>query len=39
MALEYLEESDRHVFNVVETDAEAPPPVEPYAAEEVGRAG
>ncbi|MYE27374.1 MAG: insulinase family protein [Chloroflexi bacterium] len=34
VALEYLEESDRHVFNVVETDAEAPPPVEPYAAEE-----
>ncbi len=35
VALEYLEESDRHVFNVVETDAEAPPPVEPYAAEEL----
>ncbi|MDE2774766.1 MAG: pitrilysin family protein [Chloroflexota bacterium] len=34
VALEYLEESDRHVFNVVETDAEAPPPVEPYAAED-----
>ena len=33
VALEYLEDSDRHVFNVVETDAEAPPPVEPYAAE------
>ncbi len=29
----YLEASDRHVFNVVETDAEAPPPVEPYADE------
>lgn len=35
VALEYLEETDRHVFNVVETDADAPPPVEPYAAEEV----
>ena len=35
VALEYLEASDRHVFNVVETDAEAPPPVEPYAAAEV----
>jgi len=35
VAIEYLEESDRHVFNVVETDAEAPPPVEPYAAEDV----
>ena len=35
MAIEYLEASDRHVFNVVETDAEAPPPVEPYAAEAV----
>ncbi len=34
VALEYLEDSDRHVFNVVETDAEAPPPVEPYAAED-----
>ncbi len=34
VALEYLEESDRHVFNVVETDAEAPPPVEPFAAED-----
>ena len=34
VALEYLEASDRHVFNVVETDAEAPPPVEPYAAED-----
>ena len=34
VALEYLEESDRHVFNVVETDAEAPAPVEPYAAED-----
>ena len=35
VAIEYLEASDRHVFNVVETDAEAPPPVEPYAAEAV----
>ena len=35
VALEYLEESDRHVFNVVETDADAPPSVEPYAAEDV----
>ncbi len=34
VALEYLEETDRHVFNVVETDAEAPPPVEPYAADD-----
>ncbi len=34
VAAQYLEESDRHVFNVVETDAEAPPPVEPYAAED-----
>lgn len=34
VALEYLEESDRHVFNVVETDAEPAPPVVPYAAEE-----
>ncbi|MCY3834609.1 MAG: pitrilysin family protein [Chloroflexi bacterium] len=35
VAAQYLEDSDRHVFNVVETDAEAPPPVQPYAAEEV----
>ncbi len=35
VALEYLEASDRHVFNVVETDADAPPPVEPYAADDV----
>ena len=35
VAREYLEDSDRHVFNVVETDAEAPPSVEPYAAEDV----
>ena len=34
VAAQYLEDSDRHVFNVVETDAEAPPPVQPYAAEE-----
>lgn len=34
VALEYLEASDRHVFNVVETDAEAPPAVEPYADED-----
>ena len=34
VAREYLEESDRHVFNVVETDADAPPPVVPYAAED-----
>ncbi len=34
VALEYLEDTDRHVFSVVETDAEAPPAVEPYAAEE-----
>ena len=35
VAMEYLEDSDRHVFSVVETDAEAPPPIEPYAAEEI----
>ena len=34
VALEYLEDSDRHVFSVVQTDAEAPPPVEPFAAED-----
>ena len=34
VARQYLEASDRHVFRVVETDAEAPPPVEPYAAED-----
>ncbi len=34
VALEYLEDSDRHVFSVVETDADAPPPVEPFAAED-----
>ena len=34
VAAQYLEERDRHVFNVVETDADAPPPVEPYAAED-----
>ncbi len=34
VAKQYLEEKDRHVFNVVETDAEAPPAVEPYAAAE-----
>ncbi|MCY4145091.1 MAG: pitrilysin family protein [Chloroflexi bacterium] len=32
VAAQYLEAKDRHVFNVVETDAEAPPRVEPYAA-------
>ncbi len=35
VAKQYLEDSDRHVFSVVETDAEAPAPVEPYAAEDV----
>ena len=35
VAIEYLDASDRHVFNVVETDAEAPPPVEPYAADDI----
>lgn len=35
VAAEYLEESDRHVFNVVETDADPPPSVAPYAAEDV----
>ncbi len=35
VAIEYLEESDRHVFNVVETDAEPAPKVLPYAAEDV----
>ena len=34
VARQYLEDSDRHVFSVVQTDAEAPPPVEPYAAED-----
>ncbi len=34
VALEYLEDSDRHVFSVVQTDADAPPPVEPFAAED-----
>lgn len=34
VAKEYLEDSDRHVISVVETDAEAPLPVEPYAAED-----
>ena len=36
VALEYLEDSDRHVFSVVETDADAPPPVEPYVEEDAG---
>ena len=35
VASQYLEASDRHVFNVVETDAEAPPPVEPYTADDI----
>ena len=35
VAGEYLEDSDRHVINVVLSDAEAPPKVEPYAAEEI----
>ncbi len=35
VAAEYLEDSDRHVFNVVTSEAEAPPKVEPYAAEDV----
>ena len=34
VAAEYLDDSDRHVFNVVTSKAEAPPKVEPYAAEE-----
>ena len=34
VATEYLEARDRHVFNVVETDAEPAPKVVPYAAEE-----
>ena len=34
VAAEYLDDSDRHVFNVVTSEAEAPPKVEPYAAEE-----
>ena len=34
VATQYLEASDRHVFSVVETDAEAPVPIEPYAAED-----
>jgi zinc protease len=35
VATEYLEETDRHVFNVVLTDAEPASPVVPYAAEDV----
>ena len=35
VARQYLEDSDRHVFNVVETDADAPPSIEPYAATDV----
>ncbi len=34
VAKQYLEANNRHVFNVVETDADAPPPVEPYAAKD-----
>ena len=34
VAAQYLEASDRHVFNVVLSEAEAPQRVEPYAAEE-----
>ena len=34
VAKEYLKDSDRHVISAVETDAEAPPPVVPYAAED-----
>ncbi|MYI40469.1 MAG: insulinase family protein [Chloroflexi bacterium] len=34
VAKQYLEAADRHVINTVETDAEAPPAVEPYAATE-----
>lgn len=34
VASQYLEDKDRHVFSVLETDADAPPPVEPYAAED-----
>ena len=35
VALEYLKDSDRHVFNVVLTEAEPPPSVVPYVAEDV----
>lgn len=34
VAIEYLEDTDRHVFNVVLSEAEPAPKVEPYAAEE-----
>ena len=34
VAAQYLEARDRHVFNVVLTEAEAPPKVEPYAEED-----
>ncbi len=36
VAAQYLEDSDRHVFNVVTSEAEPAPKVEPYAAEEAG---
>ena len=34
VAIEYLEDSDRHVFNVVLSEAEPAPKVVPYAAED-----
>ena len=34
VAIEYLEDTDRHVFNVVLSDAEPASPVVPYAAED-----
>ena len=35
VAAEYLEDTDRHVFNVVTSEAEPPPKVEPYAVEDI----
>ena len=35
VAAEYLEDSDRHVFNVVTSETEPPPKVEPYAVEDI----
>ena len=35
VAAQYLEDTDRHVFNVVTSEAEAPPKVVPYAMDDV----
>lgn len=37
VAAQYLEAKDRHVFNVVLSEAEPPPQVEPYAAEDAAQ--